>query len=104
MTYRPFKPETSKAVGITIAATSARVQLPRGYSHFRLHNDSDETLYLKLGDSTVAATASATGNMTIGTGVVEVLTLQSPADGTVYLAAIGSGATGTLGVTPGEGY
>lgn len=103
MTYRPFKPDTSKAVGITIAATSARVQLPRAFNHFRLHNDTTETLFLKLGDSTVAATASYTGNLSIGPGVVEVLTLASPADGSVYLAAIGTGATGNLGITPGEG-
>lgn len=103
MVYRPFKPNIALAKGITIAASSARTQLSAGYSHYRLHNRASEDIYLKLGGSTVAATASDTANMTLPSGAIEVLTLESPANGALYLAAIGTGDTGSLNITPGEG-
>ena len=103
MTYKPFEPDISKAVGITIAATSNRVALPQSFSQFRLHNDSTETIYVKIGGSGVTATASVTGNMTIASGITEVLSLKKSADEGVYLAAIGTGATGNLSIVPGNG-
>lgn len=100
---KPFEPYPNAAVSITIAATQARVQLPRGYSTFRLANLTTETIYVKLGDSSVAATLSGTGNLAIPAGVVEVLSLQSGAGNGDYISAIGTGATGTLNITPGVG-
>jgi hypothetical protein len=98
-----FEPIIGQAVGITIAAASARVALPTMSRQFRLHNNTTETIYFKVGDSTVTATASMTGNMSIGAGVHEVLTLTRGDGVTTHIAAIGSGATGTFGVVPGEG-
>src|SRR5690349_19743869 len=100
---KPFAPIMTAAVGITIAASSDRVALPAGYRHFRLHNRASEDIYLKTGNSTVTASASNTGNMTIGSGAIEILDLNAPSDGSLYLAAIGTGSTGSLNITPGSG-
>lgn len=96
----PVQPLFDQAVSITIAAISDDVALPAGFSTFRLHNAASETIYINWGNGSATATASATGNMTLGSGAVEVLTIQNPIGGTKYLAAIGTGATGSLNITP----
>lgn len=99
---RSFRPDISRAAGIAIAATSARVQLPQGFTQFRLHNDASETLFLKIGGASVAATASYTGNLSLEPGATELMTLKKASEDAVYLAAIGTGANGTLGIVPGD--
>jgi len=98
-----FQPIIAQAVGITIGAASARVALPATSRQFRLHNNTTETVYFRTGDSTVAATLSPTANVSIGAGAIEVLTLTGSDGLTTHIAAIGTGATGTFGIVPGEG-
>lgn len=95
-----IQPLMDEAVAITIAATSASVALPGAYSTFRLYNGATETVYLNIGSGSATATLSATGNMALPSGAIEVLTLQDSQARNLYLAAIGTGATGTLNITP----
>lgn len=99
MTY-PAEPLAAKTVAITIADSSDSVELPGGYSNWLVTNLATETVYLALGGEEVAATASATGNLPIPAGVVQMLTIRSPVEGGLYAAAIGTGSTGSLAFTP----
>ena len=93
-----IRPKMSAAVGLAISGSTNRIALPAGYSTFRLHNRGTGDAFLVTGGSTIEATASDTGHTTLGPGCIEVLTIESPIAGTVYLAGIGT--DGSINITP----
>lgn len=83
---------------VTLAATTttSRVALPS--RNVRFHNGGSATVFVRFGDSTV--TAAVTNAMPIPAGGVEMF---CHADAT-HIAAIYASGTGTIYVTPGEGF
>ncbi len=94
----PFMGNTAATVSIAVSASSQRVQIQTSNSNsaVRVFNSGTGTVFLAFGDVTV--TAATTTGLPIGPGVTEVLRLPS-----THVAAIGSGSTGTIYFTPGEG-
>lgn len=92
---KAFRP-TAATASITIAASSARTAITFA-DQVRWFNGASETVYVKFGDSSVAATTS---DIPVGAGVTEVMDVPF---GATHIAAIGTGATGSFKVTPGIG-
>lgn len=92
---KAFRP-TAATVSITIAASSARQAIPFA-DQVRWFNGASETVFVKFGDSSVAATTS---DIPVGAGVTEVIDVPL---GTTHIAAIGTGANGLFKATPGIG-
>lgn len=90
--FGPSGPTTTLAA----TTTTSRVALPS--RNFRFHNSGVTTVFIRMGDSTItAATANA---MPVPPGGVEVF---CHADAT-HLAAIYASGSGTVYLTPGEGF
>ena len=98
---------TQKATShISVGAASQRVLIANvvadGQMQVRVRNAGSADVWFAFGDSTVAAAISST-DPSIGTGGVEVFTVNVPLGGAVYAAAIAAGATGNIEFTPGAG-
>ena len=87
---------------ITVAATTALVELParRGAFQLRICNLGTETAWISWGDGTVEATTS--DYPVPGNGFTEVITIN-PDTSAPYIAAIAAGATGDISFTIGGG-
>lgn len=98
---RAFAP-SGETASITVGAASARVLVGRrdGAQAVRIVNDGTATVWIEAGDSGVVAAAT---DLPILAGTVEVLTFSPGSDGSLYIAAIAAGATGTISFTPGSG-
>lgn len=104
-TLQSFEPDQDQVVRWTVAATSEAKRICSGTPgqrvQVRLVNNGTEPVHIKAGeDDEVAALAT---DMTVLAGVTEVLTYPIAANGFLYLAVIGSGATGTFEATGGRG-
>lgn len=93
-------------VNLAVTSTTGNVALPGRVSYnklqVRLYNAGGATAFVNCGGSTV--TASATTDIPIPAGAVEVMTLDFPATVTTpYIAAVTSAGTATLYITPGDG-
>ena len=101
----PFTPIGSTK-HITVAGTSASVALPVrdsatgawGSRTVRVCNRASETVFIEFGIDTVAAVVAT--SLPILPGSVEFLEINSK---NTHVAAIGTGATGTIDFTEGEG-
>ena len=98
---RSFAP-SKETVNINVSGASQRVLVGErnGPISVRLMNNGTATVWLAWGDATVAAT---TNGLPIGPGVHEVLTMNPPVGGKLYIAAIAAGSTGRIYFTQGEG-
>ena len=96
---QPFAPRPAGTVNIAVSAASQRVATNTGNAigQIRVFNGATETIFVTFGDATVTADA-ATGTP-IPSGAIEVMTVMAA----THVAAIGTGATGTIYFTPGVG-
>lgn len=99
---KPFTPRKNGTKSITVTASNQRVKLTEaaGTVDVRIHNGDVQTVFIEFGD--VAATAATTTGVPVPAGAVEVL--QAHSTGTLYAAAIGTGANSrNIYFTPGSG-
>jgi hypothetical protein len=100
----PFLPAPGKTVNINVGASSANVLLypEKGPVSVRIENDGTATVWIAFGNSSV--TASATADVPVPPGAVEVLRgINNSDQSPLYVAAIAAGATGKIYFTPGMG-
>lgn len=101
----PFHWVESATVSIATgnsSASAALLKVPSSQMQIRLYNSCATTVFIRLGQSTVTATAAA--DLPIAPGSVEVLTLHAdPLNSTAYIAMISPSGTCTLYITTGEG-
>lgn len=90
--FGPAGPTTTLAA----TTTTSRVALPS--RNIRIYNGGSNPVFVRFGDSTV--TAAAANAMPLPAGGVEVF---NHADAT-HLAAIYASGSGTVYITPGEGF
>lgn len=97
-----FNGNPGTTVNIDVSATSQALALgpQAGSTQVRVMNNGTATVWIRFGDSAVAATTAA--GIPIGPGVTEVFTVASFA-GAPYVAAIAAGSTGKIYFTPGTG-
>lgn len=81
---------------LAATTTTSRVALPS--RNLRIHNGGSNTVFVRFGDSTINATT--TDGMPIPGGAVEVFNHH----GATHLAAIFASGSGTVYLTPGEGF
>lgn len=102
MSNVPFIPEPGKTVNVTVATSSANVQVSADSvrRQVRIMNNSTVTAFVKFGlDNTVAATT--TDSFPVASGACEVVTVPQ---GPIYMAVIGTGTpSGAVYATPGNG-
>jgi len=103
MVARSFSPAQDGTVNINVSSSSQRVFVGsrNGPISVRLMNNGTATVWLNWGDVTV--TANTTNSVPIGPGVHEVMTMNPPEGGKLYIAAIAAGSTGRIYFTQGEG-
>lgn len=104
MSVEAFRPDQDQVVQFTVSAASQSKRIrsgtPTSEVQLRIVNNGTEPVHIKAGDENVEA---ADTDLTVLAGVTEVLTLPIPADGALYLAVKGEGATGIFEATGGRG-
>lgn len=103
-----FTPQDEGTIPVLVGVASARISLSTALGdQFELYNSGTAVVYIRWGDSSVAATtgtASATaptaGSYPIGAGAILLVTRPPSA---THLAHISGTAAQTLFVTPGNG-
>lgn len=104
----PFIPQAEGTLPVLVGTSSARIVLPANVGrHIEFFNSGSATVFVRFGDSSVAATsgtASATaptaGSYPIGPGVVLMITRP---EGATHMAHISGTAAQTLYLTSGTG-
>ena len=97
-----FEPMSASTVNIAVSTSTQSVLIANfsGANQVRVMNDSSGTVWVAFGGSGV--NASATADIPIPAGAVEVLSAGSAAS-TLYAAAICPSGTGKVYFTPGAG-
>jgi hypothetical protein len=88
---------------ISVSASSQRVKIGdiNGRIQVRVYNAGTAPVWIKFGDVTV--TADTGNDIPIAPGLTGGFTVNPVAGGSLYVAAIAAGATGSIYFTPGVG-
>jgi hypothetical protein len=102
MSEDPFRPILAKTVNVSGSTTSANVSLGLvGGCQVRVHNSAGAAAFVTFGNS--AVTASASTDMPVPAGGVELFTVPNSAGDNLYAAAVLASGTGSVYFTPGVG-
>jgi hypothetical protein len=98
-----FAPTGDDTANINVGSSSGSVKLGDVSNpiQVRVMNNGTATVWIKFGDSTVAA--DTTNDIPIAPGYTGGFTVNPIAGGALYVAAIAAGATGRIYFTPGTG-
>ena len=94
-----FKPEGATIKAVAAAAATTAAKLTDNPDAVLITNTGTATVFIKFGDSTVAATVN---DFPCPAGVVQCIT-PSPRPSPLYVSIIALGATGDCYFTPGSG-
>jgi hypothetical protein len=99
-----FLPVDNATVTVSASTTTARGEIkkrPTGSYQLRLFNGLSDTVFYKLGDSTVEATSA---DVPLPAGAVEVITVKnSDNDPDTHVAVIAASGTGSVYASTGNG-
>lgn len=95
----PFKPEGANTKITVSSSASAATKLSDNPDCVRICNTGTATVWVKFGDSSVAATTS---DYPVPAGMTEVIR-PAPTTRPLYVSVIAAGSTGDIYFTPGSG-
>ena len=98
-----FQAMDNATVNIAVSTSSQAVQVSAisGANQVRVTNNASATVFIRFGPSGVVA--SATGDIPLPAGEVEVFSADTTGSGVLYVAAIAPSGTGNVYFTPGAG-
>ena len=94
--FKPAGRTSTVNLAATTASSRVQVQSAAGGRSLRVHNAGSVTVFIAMGDVTVAAVLAT--SIPIPPGAVEVITCTY-----THVAGITAGGTATLYFTPGDG-
>lgn len=107
MLNQPFSPAQGQTQAVAVSSTQATLGIDKNAKQVRILNANAFPVYVRCSDAgnpvnAVAPVAGTPGDYPIGPNSSEVIT-KADTFGSISLIA-DSGKTGTVYVTPGEGY
>lgn len=104
---RPFTPVAGATKPVSVTTTAAATKLTDGAGEYQVRvrnlSASASDAYLRFGGSSVGTSASATADIGVSPGTVEVFTVIAGTDG-LYVSAVCASGTASLEISVGSGF